>query len=976
VTRWNQQYLGLNRFPEALSALEIDQYFTPSAEELVAILQRRSDVNAIALGLQLGFLKLTGRLLNSVEIVPSAILIHLGVVIGCAVPQIASIRALYRRRRTLYDHQIYARNLLGRTEIGDHAKRGLTAYLRREAIGVFSVPGLITKAYIWCVEHDYILPRARDVHGAAVLALRHNEALLAKAIYDTTEAELRADWVKRLSRKAPNGDTSVLEWVLAAPLSKSVRALDDQVAKLNCLRDLGGETLALSVISQTGLEHFSRFVATRKASALSRIKEPRRTIELACFIRLQFMRATDCALTLVDHQIAYHWREARKRASISQNGRLARFRGLIGSLSTLVNDDTVSAEDLRARLNALVSPFEAEISNSQIHAVRSELAQKSRELTHLLKVARTIKLNSPKDHQLTKAFAILEQVGSANSVQLPQIVGAPLGRTWQGLISQSDPVEAIKCFRAGTAMLLKRGLKNRSVTAQDSLIYRAPEARLIPKNLWERDHGRYLRNLGLPASAEKYLARIEKQLEAGLGRLADALGAGEASLDAKGVKLPKRLPALKDPIVEDARKSVSIAFGHVQLCDVIVDIDRQIKFSWVLLGRPARHEAELITLYTALFALGSNLSIADLTRMIPTINVEALGQMVARLEAPERMRAANDAVVRFMRQHQVAGLWGSGVDASSDMVSLDATRHLWNARLDPKRKGPAIGTYPHVLDQWSIFYDQPIVLNRRQAGAAIEGALRQTIVDKLERVSVDTHGFSYFGMTLAKFAGFDLCPRLAGLKTRRLYLPKGYKGKLPDVLKPIIAYDRVSPRIIGKGYDGMMRVSASVKDGWYPATDAMEQYGSASRGEAIYETGVCIGKLLRTIYLCDYLGNPAFRNGILDLLNQGEAVHSLQRAIHDGPIAAKWGRTQSQLTAISGALTLLTNIILAWNTSGIQRFIDKNSDKITDTVAAKLAPIGFAHINMRGIMTFDLSTAKTALLTAPDANSGAISQES
>lgn len=63
------------------------------------------------------------------------------------------------------------------------------------------------------------------------------------------------------------------------------------------------------------------------------------------------------------------------------------------------------------------------------------------------------------------------------------------------------------------------------------------------------------------------------------------------------------------------------------------------------------------------------------------------------------------------------------------MVSLDATRRLWNARLDQRRKGPAIGTYPHILDQWSIFYDQPIVLNRRQAGAAIEGALRQTTVE-------------------------------------------------------------------------------------------------------------------------------------------------------------------------------------------------------------------------------------------------------
>jgi hypothetical protein len=54
-----------------------------------------------------------------------------------------------------------------------------------------------------------------------------------------------------------------------------------------------------------------------------------------------------------------------------------------------------------------------------------------------------------------------------------------------------------------------------------------------------------------------------------------------------------------------------------------------------------------------------------------------------------------------------------------------------------------------VLDQWGIVYGQPIILNHRQAGAAVEGALRQDLVD-LERVSVDTQGFTDFAMALAK----------------------------------------------------------------------------------------------------------------------------------------------------------------------------------------------------------------------------------
>ena len=64
------------------------------------------------------------------------------------------------------------------------------------------------------------------------------------------------------------------------------------------------------------------------------------------------------------------------------------------------------------------------------------------------------------------------------------------------------------------------------------------------------------------------------------------------------------------------------------------------------------------------------------------------------------------------------------------------------------------------------------------------------------------------------------------------------------------------------------------------------------RRRPVYNAGDGLGRLLRTLYLCDYLSNPAFRLEILDLLNQGEAVHSLQRAIHNRMITATPGRTR------------------------------------------------------------------------------------
>jgi TnpA family transposase len=140
---------------------------------------------------------------------------------------------------------------------------------------------------------------------------------------------------------------------------------------------------------------------------------------------------------------------------------------------------------------------------------------------------------------------------------------------------------------------------------------------------------------------------------------------------------------------------------------------------------------------------------------------------------------------------------------------------------------------------------------------------------------------------------------------------------------------------VGKDCSGL---GASVKHGWYPATEALDRFGSAAVGDPVYEAGDSLGKLVRTLYLCDYFGNPVFRTEILDLLNQGEAVHSLQRAVYNGMITAKQGRTLEELGAISGALTLLANIVMAWNTHQLQIAIDRAPADYPDEVLSRIVP--------------------------------------
>jgi hypothetical protein len=59
-------------------------------------------------------------------------------------------------------------------------------------------------------------------------------------------------------------------------------------------------------------------------------------------------------------------------------------------------------------------------------------------------------------------------------------------------------------------------------------------------------------------------------------------------------------------------------------------------------------------------------------------------------------------------------------------------------------------------------------------------------------------------------------------------------------------------------------------------------------------------------------------------------------------------------TAVSGALTLLTNIVMAWNTAALQQAVDANPGRYPHEHLAHIAPVAFRHINMHGKLHFPI----------------------
>jgi len=88
---WRSTYLGLRELPRELTAFEVQTSFTFSIAEREAIAQRRSATHQLGLALHIGFMRMSGRLLDAFRVLPPNLWRHLGKHLGVQAPEVASL---------------------------------------------------------------------------------------------------------------------------------------------------------------------------------------------------------------------------------------------------------------------------------------------------------------------------------------------------------------------------------------------------------------------------------------------------------------------------------------------------------------------------------------------------------------------------------------------------------------------------------------------------------------------------------------------------------------------------------------------------------------------------------------------------------------------------------------------------------------------------------------------------------------------
>ena len=276
----------------------------------------------------------------------------------------------------------------------------------------------------------------------------------------------------------------------------------------------------------------------------------------------------------------------------------------------------------------------------------------------------------------------------------------------------------------------------------------------------------------------------------------------------------------------------------------------------------------------------------------------------------------------------------------------------WRSRY----RGYGVLVYWHVETNAVCIYSQLRNFAFSEVAAMIEGLIRHDTEMRVEKNFVDSHGQSEVAFAFCHLlGGVRLMPRLKRLKYERLYLPDtGMTGAFPNlagVLSRPIRWD-----LMAQQYDEMVKHAVALKTGTATPEAILKRFNSYNVTHPTYKALAELGKVEKTIYLCEYLSSIELRYEVHQGLNVVERWNAANDFLCYGRqgILATNSREQQEISTL--CLQLLQNCLMLVNTLLVERTIAQHQllEQLSADDRRALSPLFYEHVNPYGLFALDL----------------------
>jgi TnpA family transposase len=307
------------------------------------------------------------------------------------------------------------------------------------------------------------------------------------------------------------------------------------------------------------------------------------------------------------------------------------------------------------------------------------------------------------------------------------------------------------------------------------------------------------------------------------------------------------------------------------LLDVLKEVDLRTEFTSLFRAAGSRQtlpqEEVSRRLLLALFGIGTNIGLKAIAAGPHKVSYKELLYIRQRFIHKTALQDATRRIADATYRIRSADIWGdAGTSCASDSTQLASWDQNLMTEWHQRYGGRGVMIYWHVDKQATCVHSQLKQVSSSEVASMIEGVLHHGTDLDIDRQFVDTHGQSVVGFAFCHLLGFDLMPRLKGIAGQKLARADKQADHRFTNIEPICTARPIDWDLIARHYDEMIRLASALKLRTADAETILRRF---TRGQThpVFSALLELGKAVKTIFLCRYLGNAELRREIHSGLN-------------------------------------------------------------------------------------------------------------
>ncbi len=388
------------------------------------------------------------------------------------------------------------------------------------------------------------------------------------------------------------------------------------------------------------------------------------------------------------------------------------------------------------------------------------------------------------------------------------------------------------------------------------------------------------------------------------------------------------------------------------LIDILYNVEHWINWTrhfGPLSGSDPKIEKATERYLLATFAYGCNLGAFQAARhMRGAVTPRMLSFINRRHIDVDKLNQALKDIINVYNRLALPKLWGDSKIAAADGTKFDLYEENLFAEYHIRYGGYGGIAYHHVSDCYVALFSHFIPCGVWEAIYIIEGLLQNTSDIQPDTVHADTQGQSTPVFALAHLLGIKLMPRIRHWKDLKFFRPnKEVQYKHIDSL----FNDAINWDLIETHWQDLLRVVLSIKAGKISSSVLLRKLGNYSRKNRLYQAFRELGRVIRTVFLLQYISEKELREQITAATNKVEDYHRFSKWFFfggEGIIATNEPEQQQKLIKYND---LVANAVIFQNVvdlTHILRDLTREGYPLTRADVAALSPYLTRHIKRFG----------------------------